>query len=128
MTYNSRRNLLGAISVSGKTAYHLFDIEYDGYRKNIKGRLLRKSKWPVACDTKSNIKAIFERQVLINSIIDNFITDIDFDPNGLLAATTDYQGNWIISDLNTGCANFNLKTEQIGGNMLGWVTQTKNAS
>ena len=45
LTYNKKRNLLGAISVSGKIAYHLFtvDANYINIKECVK--LIRKSKW-----------------------------------------------------------------------------------
>ena len=45
LTYNSKRNLLGAISVSGKIAYHLFFVDTNclNIKKSVK--LIRKSKW-----------------------------------------------------------------------------------
>ena len=44
LTYNIKRNLLGAISLSGKIAYHLFTV--DTNCRNIKEsvKLIRKSK------------------------------------------------------------------------------------
>ena len=43
VTYNSRRNILGAMGVGGKTAYHLYNFstsKSDGIVK-----LIRKSRW-----------------------------------------------------------------------------------
>lgn len=45
LTYNSRRNILGAISFKGKIAYHLFDIEHTKQKANYNVRLLRQTKW-----------------------------------------------------------------------------------
>ena len=45
VTYNSRRNLLGAIPSGGQIAYHLFNIEYNALKSNYSVKLLRKSKW-----------------------------------------------------------------------------------
>lgn len=33
VSYNARRNILGAILFNGKTAHHLFHIEYNSYKK-----------------------------------------------------------------------------------------------
>ena len=44
MTYNTRKNILGAISVNGKTAYHLFKVEHDGSDSRNNVKLLRKTK------------------------------------------------------------------------------------
>lgn len=47
MTFNARRGLLGAISVGGEIAYHLFGIEHRGHNSiSSQVKLLRKSKWP----------------------------------------------------------------------------------
>ena len=45
LTYNTKRNLLGAISISNEIAYHLFSVDINGL--NIKGsiKLIRKSRW-----------------------------------------------------------------------------------
>lgn len=45
MSYSARRNLLSAISIQGKIAYHLFNIEYSSHKSNYNVKLLRKSKW-----------------------------------------------------------------------------------
>ena len=44
VTYNSRRNLLGAIPVKDRIAYHLFSIDVGGSKKNDVVTLVRKSK------------------------------------------------------------------------------------
>ena len=44
LTYNTRRNLLGAISAEEKIAYHLFHIDIDS-NINCNVKLHRKSKW-----------------------------------------------------------------------------------
>lgn len=43
VTYNARRNILGAISVTGKIGYHLFNIATSKTDETVK--LIRKSKW-----------------------------------------------------------------------------------
>ncbi len=45
VTYNSRRNILGAIPIAGRIAYHLFNV--DANTSNAHGivKLNRKSKW-----------------------------------------------------------------------------------
>lgn len=57
MTYNPLKNLLGAIPVGGKIAYHLYNIEYDGNKSNYRAKLLRKSKWhPQYNKAQGNLK------------------------------------------------------------------------
>lgn len=43
-TYNTRRDLLGAISIGKEITYHLFNVTYSDYHSRVK--LLRKSSWP----------------------------------------------------------------------------------
>lgn len=46
VTYNPRRNFLGAISLSGKIAYHLFKIDINPSKvDNAAVQLCRKTKW-----------------------------------------------------------------------------------
>ena len=45
LTYNTKRNLLGAISVSGKIAYHLFSVDANCSTLQESVKLIRKSKW-----------------------------------------------------------------------------------
>ena len=45
LTYNTKRNLLGAISLSGKIAHHLFSVDTDCVNTKESVKLLRKSKW-----------------------------------------------------------------------------------
>ena len=45
MTYNSRRNLLAAISVEKEMAYHLFKVGNDFSKGNYGAKLLRKTQW-----------------------------------------------------------------------------------
>lgn len=45
VTYNSRRNILGAIGLNGKISYHLFGIQHNGYEDSCTVKLLRKAKW-----------------------------------------------------------------------------------
>ena len=44
MTYNTKQNLLVAISVRDKTAYHLLSIDVD-YSDTNKVKLIRRSRW-----------------------------------------------------------------------------------
>lgn len=45
MTYNSKREILGAISTSEEIAYHLWKIEYSRQNSNDSVKLLKKGKW-----------------------------------------------------------------------------------
>lgn len=45
VTYNARRNLLGAIPLNKQITYHLWDVAYSGQKSNYDVKLLRKSKW-----------------------------------------------------------------------------------
>ena len=44
VAYNSRRGIIGAISIKGKAAYHLFNVSYD-MNKNMHSKFLKKIKW-----------------------------------------------------------------------------------
>lgn len=44
VAYNSRRGTIGAISIKGKAAYHLFNVSYD-MNKNMHSKFLKKIKW-----------------------------------------------------------------------------------
>ena len=48
---------------------------------------------------------------LINFYGDNYITDLDFNPNGDLVATMDCYGTCLISDINTDNYFFHLNME-----------------
>ena len=45
VTFNDKRNLLGAISVENEIAYHLFSVDIDSSDKKNTVKLTRKSKW-----------------------------------------------------------------------------------
>lgn len=45
MTYNSRRNILAAISVAQEISYHLFKIDTSATRAGQIARLYRKAQW-----------------------------------------------------------------------------------
>lgn len=45
VTYNSRRNILGAIPINGKVSYHLFNVDISGSNTNDVVKLSRQSKW-----------------------------------------------------------------------------------
>lgn len=45
MTYNTRRNFLGAIPIGERIAYHIFDTGYSRSKSGCSVKLLRKTKW-----------------------------------------------------------------------------------
>ena len=45
LTYNTKRNLLGAISLNKKIAYHLFTVDTNSANIKESVKLIRKSKW-----------------------------------------------------------------------------------
>ena len=45
LTYNPKRNLLGAISLNRKIAYHLFTVDTNCANIKESVKLIRKSKW-----------------------------------------------------------------------------------
>ena len=110
VTYNPRRNFLGAMCVGGKIAYHLYNFgtsKSDGIVK-----LMRKSRWHSQYRTEaSNYYNKFIshcRPILIYLYLDNHITSLDFSPNGETVATTDKYGVCLISDLSTNSYRFHL--------------------
>ena len=109
MAYNSRRGILGAMSVAGKTAYQLFDIEYTfGQKGNYSVRPLRKSKWHWQYSDEEGIYFFLLLLPINNHYIDNSITSIDFSPSGETTATIDKYGICLISDVNTSSYKFHL--------------------
>ena len=51
------------------------------------------------------------RLILIYCYLDNYITGLDFNPNGEIAATIDKHGVCLISDLNTDSYRFHVNME-----------------
>ena len=49
------------------------------------------------------------RLILISLYLDNYITSLDFNPNGESVATIDKYGVCLISDLSTNSYHFHLK-------------------
>lgn len=117
MTYNPRRSILGAMSLSGKIAYHLFNIGTNASKTDdTVAKLWRKSKWPSICES-------YEGRPIVsfhfrNVGIDNWMSGLDFDPNGELIAMIDMYGVFVISDVNTNDCNFwlHMNPSRIGGN------------
>ena len=61
----------------------------------------------------------YVRLVLIFLYLGNVITGLDFSPNGELAATIDYYGTCLISDVNTDSYRFHLAMEMKNQNGSG---------
>ena len=55
------------------------------------------------------------QSILISLNLDNWIAGLDFNPNGELAATIDYYGTCLISDVNTDSYRFHLAMEMTKG-------------
>ena len=53
VTYNSRRDVLCTISVGGRAAFHLFQVNYNNHSRNNNVKLLKKMKWPSQHGTSS---------------------------------------------------------------------------
>lgn len=72
VSYNLRRDLLGAISLERKIAYHLFGIDHAGQKYNSGAKLLKKAKWHSQYDTdnrnQSNLLVISQTIRLENCI------------------------------------------------------------
>ena len=102
LTYNTRRNVLGAIPLTGKIAYHLWIIEYSGQRSNYDIKLLRKSRWPVQHKVDTGIYnyscSIYWSHIYLE---ENWISSFDFNPTGDTVATFGADTICSISDMNT---------------------------
>lgn len=59
ITYNSRRGILGTISVSGKISYHLYTIDTNPSQMNNSVKLCRKSKWHPEYSTSAGLSELF---------------------------------------------------------------------
>lgn len=116
VTYNARRNLLGAISVHAKTAYYLFNIEYNG-GSHVK--LSRKSAWHKEYDKAPGTISINSSRIeslIVCSHVDNSLPGFEFDPNGEFSATVDIYGNCVVSDLSSNKCISHLKLGKTDGN------------
>lgn len=110
VTYNSRRGLLGAISLNGKIAYHLYNIEFISAQKSgYSGKLLRKSKWHSQYGTSLGNLFIFPA---IHLLLDNYISSFDFNHSGETAATLDCSGVCLLSDVGTNNCNYHLNVDR----------------
>lgn len=106
MTYNSKRNILGAITLGEKTAYHLFDIGYSKQKGNYSAKLLKKFKWHPEYSTRHRIYQFLN---LSYPHIANFLSSFDFNPSGEVVATLDRFGVCLVSDVNTNEDAFSLE-------------------
>jgi len=87
LAFNSKRNLIGALSVEGSVAYHLFSIIDVNYSTSSEiAKVSRKERWHSQYSTQT----------------DNYISDLDFNPEGTRAATIDSFGVCLISNVNDG--------------------------
>ena len=129
VTFNSRRNLLGVISITNKVAYHLFNIDGDGTK------LCRKSKWLSSpFGMKNNGKSFFSSksknsqplpQIMLNKdlinpsnkykekfltilFLGNYIASFDFNPQGESVAMIDCYGICAIANIDSDMYRFHL--------------------
>ena len=106
VTYNPRRSFLSAIDVEGKIAYHLYNVATSKAGNIVK--LIRKSKWHPQ-HYAASIYLLFSLKAHFSCLpTGNVVTDIDFNLNGEIAATFDYFGTLVISDLNTDSCRFHM--------------------
>ena len=109
MTYNTRRNLLGAISVPTKVAYHLYGVDYSGKKSNESVKLLKKARWHSQMSAvRGNLHVVLSHSSLY-LYLDNQITSFDFNPSGERVAAMDFFGTCLISDLSTNRYRCHLK-------------------
>lgn len=101
MSYNSRRNVLGAITLGGKIAYHLWNLGYSVQKNNYSVTLLKKPKWHSQHSNNTCISLISSADSLIFLHIDNYVAGIDFHPNGELVATIDMNGVCLVTDVSS---------------------------
>ena len=105
MAYNSRRNIFGAISLTGETPYHLYNIGYSSQKSGYSVKLLKQSKWQSRNSAAyGGIQCFFFVKLSIfrlSSCAVNHISDFDFNPAGETVATIDSDGICLISDINT---------------------------
>ena len=64
ITYNSRRNILAAIPLTEKIAYHLFDVGYSARKNSPSVKLLKKAKWIPECARECSFKKILSDQLI----------------------------------------------------------------
>lgn len=135
VTYNARRNILGAIGLQGKIEYHLFSIQSGNQKDNHTLKLLRKARWhPKHLDEFSNFTNFviiltdilktresflifnddYSYSLLSPNTLDVAVVSLDFNTNGEVVATLDKAGSCLISDINTHSCNFSIRVEKKG--------------
>ena len=117
VTYNSRRNILAAIPVTGKITYHLFSVDPNASNSKDIIKLNQKSKWRAQIRTQEGNQSFLFITLhcqQINPCLDNFIRAFDFNPTGESIATIDNYGGCLISDVNTSNYGFHMKIGQYG--------------
>ena len=107
VTYNPRRNILGAVPVRGKITYHLNDIAAGKGGNYVK--LIRKSKWHSQYSKERSINNFFPIADSTDLLRGNHIASLDFNPNGETVATFDSFGTCLLSDVNTHNYSFHMK-------------------
>ena len=113
MTYNSRRDLLGAITVPGKFAYHLFNIQYSSAKRNFDVTLLRRSKWGFdESSSNDNENPLNPYPSLQNLAMG--ISGLDFHPCGESAATLSHSGVCLLSQVDTNSRSYSLDLGKSG--------------
>ena len=118
MTYNQRRGSLGAISLSEKIAYHLWNIECIGGKSESEIKLITKAKWHPQYSMTNLVRYSFMDAIdlLDSSFQEAIITSLDFNPDGEMVATMNQFGVCLISDLSTNTYRFHLDLKTKKGN------------
>lgn len=109
--------------VEGKVAYHLFGLESYHNKSGEVAKLYRKSKWPSGSSTSKNLEfPSFQRSNFTHfsllfhqtwPIVENFITSLDFHPNGEMAAMLDKYGVCTLKAVNTDYEKYCLETDTV---------------
>ena len=124
-TYNTKRNLLGAISLGGKIAYHLFSVDPNPVNPKESIKLIRKSKWHLQYSDKRSkfniLLALIILTIPMISYLDNAISGLDFNSLGTLTASIDEYGVCLISDVNTNDYSFHLRMSSEFGNLSNYL-------
>lgn len=113
LAYNSRRNIIGAMPIKGKVAYHLFSTQYSSHGKSrYDVKQLRKAKWPSQYNDSRgrqiNAGCYEILKIFFESLYLDYVTGFDFDPNGQSIAITSCFGECLITDVNTNACNFHM--------------------
>ena len=120
VTYNPRRNILGAIPIEGEIVYHLYQFPTSKADNNVK--LIRKSRWHTQYRTEEGIyiyiflyifSLITDLFIYFSLNVANTISGFDFNPNGEIAGTIDKYGICLISDINTNNYRFHINFDVI---------------